>query len=276
MLLRSIPARRLLPWFALAALFPVGPAGSGAPVGTPDEAPRVPVLIELFTSEGCSSCPSADEFLSQLRRVQPIRKARIIVLSEHVDYWNDLGWSDPYSRREFSRRQGDYALALGNERVYTPQMIVDGTEEFVGNDRAEAMRAITRSTRRDKSGVLLTQLPASPDRPHELTLEVSIPAPPAVVADVLLALAEDDLSSDVSRGENSGRVLHHDAVVRELRVIGRLKPDQPFRATPRVRLLPAWEADNLRAVAFIQQHKSRAVLGLAQLELASAPAEAAR
>lgn len=253
-------------WLFVAVLVPSGAGAAADPASRADDG-RVPVLVELFTSEGCSSCPPADDFLSQLRRVQPIRKARIIVLSEHVDYWNGLGWGDPFSQREFSRRQGEYAEALGNQRVYTPQMIVDGTREFVGNDRAEAMRAITRSTLREKSEILLERRSAR----GGLSLEVRIPSPPAVAADVLLALAEDELSSDVSRGENSGRVLHHDAVVRELRVIGRAEPGRPFRAVRRIRLSDEWKPEDVSAVVFIQQPETREVLGLAQIDLAPAP-----
>src|SRR5204863_10159916 len=108
------------------------------------------VMVELFTSEGCSSCPPADKLLSWLAERQPISGVEIIPLSEHVDYWNHLGWADPYSAAAFSERQHEYSGSLGS-RVYTPQMVVDGKVEFVGGDSDEALKAISDESRRLKA-----------------------------------------------------------------------------------------------------------------------------
>jgi hypothetical protein len=114
-----------------------------------EPSPRVPVLAELFTSEGCPSCPPADLMLMELDRKQPVRKAQIIVLSEHVDYWNGLGWSDPFSSAQFSARQTAYSKALKSE-VYTPQLVIDGSEQLVGSDTGAILAAITRAASRPK------------------------------------------------------------------------------------------------------------------------------
>src|ERR1700758_1874902 len=103
------------------------------------------VIVELFTSEGCSSCPPADQLLKKLSEEQPIHGAQVVALEEHVDYWNHLGWRDPFSDVEFSRRQEQYSGVFRNDGVYTPQMIVDGQVEFTGSREGRAREAIERS-----------------------------------------------------------------------------------------------------------------------------------
>src|SRR5215216_4308607 len=103
-------------------------------VGAAPAAARRAVVVELFTSEGCSSCPPADALLARLDKTQPVEGAEVIPLALHVDYWNHLGWSDPFSSRQFSERQGEYSAAFGKEDVYTPQMVVDGVKEFNGGN----------------------------------------------------------------------------------------------------------------------------------------------
>src|ERR1700728_1717851 len=136
-------------------LFTVGVSGSVQSSSNPNA--KTPVLVELFTSEGCSSCPPADALLQKLDR-QPIAGEEMIVLSEHVDYWNHIGWKDPYSSHFFSERQSAYARRLGLGDVYTPQMIVDGTSQFVGSDEVLADKAFAKALTKSKIAMRLTSV----------------------------------------------------------------------------------------------------------------------
>jgi len=238
-----------------------------------------PVVVELFTSEGCSSCPPADRLLAHLQRTQPVPGADIIALEEHVDYWNDLGWNDPFSSSQFSNRQDDYAHFFRTSGPYTPQMIVDGKAQFVGSDERDALAAIAKAARTPKAEVRFEQLPDSQTASGAVRLHVSF-GPIASwragdLAEVILAITEDDLSSDVTRGENAGNQLVHRAVVRHFQILGRLDSTGSFAADPQVKLAKDWKRENLRAVAFVQDRSSRDVLGASILRLSS-PAKASQ
>jgi hypothetical protein len=236
---------------------------------------RTPVVVELFTSEGCSSCPPADDLLARLDSEQPVAGAEVIALSQHVDYWNDLGWSDPFSAHEFSERQGEYVARFGGEGVYTPQMVVDGGAEFPGGNSGKALDAIASAAREPKAEVVLARAGGEGDRSREadaLRLSVRVARLPKLpdgeTADVLLAVTESGLSSDVARGENSGRRLTHAGVVRRLTKIGYLSAaTQPFAAEPLVEIDKGWRRENLRAVVFLQEHTSGRVVGAAAIKL---------
>src|SRR6202030_1914750 len=145
---------------ALLALFPVRylRTASAEPKPIGDATARTPVLVELFTSEGCSDCPPADALLKKLDRSEPVRNAQLVVLSEHVDYWNDIGWKDPYSSHEFSVRQGDYAHRFRLDGPYTPQMVVDGETQFVGSDERRAIETIEGAAKAEKVPVTLSSV----------------------------------------------------------------------------------------------------------------------
>lgn len=236
-------------------------------------AQRVPVLLELFTSEGCSSCPPADDLLTRLEQTQPVDGAEVIALSEHVDYWNRLGWTDPYSSSEFSARQNDYARAFDTDGAYTPQMVVDGRAQFVGSDSGRARKAIASASRDSKAAVTVS-LASEYARAGSITLDVRAERPPSVSegdsAEVLLAITESGLRSSVSRGENAGRRLSHTAVVRKLTPLGsvNLQDEAHFVAKPVVQIDKGWRRDNLQAVVFVQERASRRVLGAASVWLA--------
>lgn len=117
---------------------PSSPGGGGA-------GPAVPIVVELFTSEGCSSCPPADVFLQKLVETQPVAGAQVIALGEHVDYWDRQGWKDRFASASLTSRQQVYGARFNTDSVYTPQMIVDGRTEFVGSDANAARRALERA-----------------------------------------------------------------------------------------------------------------------------------
>jgi hypothetical protein len=209
----------------LAAWWVAFSAAAGGPA-------RAPVLVELFTSEGCSSCPPADRLLQQL-------DSRTIVLSEHVDYWDRQGWKDRFSSHVFTERQQSYASLFRLDSPYTPQMVIDGSAEFLGSDADRAAAEIARAASRPKTEVRLTRTAAG------VRVEIDQARSDA---DIMLALADDAADSRVTGGENKGRDLRHVAVVRSLRKIGRVKHGAAFRGG--VPLPPAEAAQ--RIVVFLQ------------------------
>ncbi len=242
------------------------------------EVKTVPVLIELFTSEGCSSCPPADEALTRLEQTQPVGGAQIIALGQHVDYWNRLGWTDPFSSAVFSQRQSDYARAFGKDGVYTPQMIVDGQKEFPGGNMNLARRAIDEATKTSKASIELTRTEdttAQAAKTAAVPLQIRVENMPAIsagdTAEVLLAITESNLRTDVPRGENAGRRLRHASVVRQLRPLGIFDPQQgkTFAAAPIINIGKGVKREQLHAVIFVQERLSRRVLGAAMIALTS-------
>lgn len=218
---------------------------------------RVPVLVELFTSEGCSSCPPADALLMDLDLRQPVAGAEVVALGEHVDYWNELGWKDRFSSSDYTQRQGRYAARFHLGSVYTPQMVINGRTEFVGNDTARAEKAIAGAAqRRDTQPSIAI---AAAGNVVDVNITDAGPHP----LDVLLAITESDLSTQVGRGENHGRLLRHTAVVRDLRKIGETSSGQ-FAAHPQLKLKPDWRHDKLRAVIFLQDPATLEITGAAQ------------
>ena len=230
---------------------------------TSSAVPRNPVLIELFTSEGCSSCPPADALLARLDRFQPVPAADVIVLSEHVDYWDDIGWKDPYSSHQFSLRQADYAHRFRLDEPYTPQMVVDGNIQVVGSDEREAVQAIQNAAKVDKFRISLSAPRLESN--NSLTVHVEVGATPAgakhTSGQVWIALADDSDQSNVKRGENAGRVLTHVAVVRTLAQVGMVEGNNTFSKDLTVSTGNA-NLRNLRVVAILQESTTGKVLGV--------------
>ena len=171
-------------------------------------------VIELFTSQGCSSCPAADKNLSEIIQRAERDGKPVYGLSFHVDYWNYIGWKDPYSSKEFTERQRKYSKEMGSDGVYTPQMIVNGESEFVGSQKGSAEKAIEEALKKKPSfQILISDLEVIDDR---LRLRYTIDRSPGDET-LNVAVVERDVENYVARGENSGKTLHHDNVVREFK-----------------------------------------------------------
>jgi hypothetical protein len=228
------------------------------------------VVIELFTSEGCSSCPPADTLLKRLSEQQPFSDVRLIALEEHVDYWNHLGWADPFSSRAFSDRQDQYDQALRTGGPYTPQMIVDGQFELVATHGDAAAKTIQKAAAQPKLDVAVSvNANSAPEKPV-LTIQVSNPQgiPLQEPAEIWVAVTESNLQSDVKAGENSGETLKHAAVVRSLRKFETLRDSSGYTGEVALSVDTKWKRENLSAVIFVSEKKSHKMIGAASATLA--------
>src|SRR6266446_3949568 len=181
----------LLSVFAVMAVIRPRPQSASADAGPT----RTPVVVELFTSEGCSSCPPADNLLIRMAEQQPIKNAEVIALEEHVDYWNQLGWVDPFSSPQYRARQNDYAQRFSIDSVFTPQMVVYGKAQFSGGDGARSLQEIGQAAQAPGVQVDLKTAVNSRD-PELLDLFVQVTnltAGKTRRADVYLAVTEKDL-----------------------------------------------------------------------------------
>jgi len=230
-----------------------------------------PVVVELFTSEGCSSCPPADAFLAKLVEQGPAHNLQIVALEEHVDYWDDQGWRDPFSSHSWTTRQDAYAGVLGNKNPYTPQIVIDGSVECSGGQQQLAAQKIVQESSQAKTSITLSQGAAG--RPGSDNFSVQIGKLTASAkggaAEVWLAITETGLHSSVTRGENAGHELQHAAVVRSMRKIGEAKPDRDvaFSGDAAISIRNEWKRENLKAVAFVQEKNSLRILGAAEIPL---------
>jgi hypothetical protein len=226
--------------------------------------PSVPVFIELFTSEGCSSCPPADAWLEKVDASQPVPGAEVIVLSEHVDYWDHDGWKDPYSSSLLTERQSTYAREFGLGSPYTPQAIVDGQSELHLNDPQQTMKVFQKSAEASMIPVTITRVSADRGSPALLRAHIEISGHSEKLgADVFGAIALDHAESQVQRGENGGKRLTHVAVVQRMTKIGKLDKGRDLSLDFQMQLPPGVDPGNLRLVVFLQQPGQGKVLGAA-------------
>jgi hypothetical protein len=240
-------------------------AGQAAPPPAPHEGAKRPVLVELFTSQGCSSCPPADRLLAKLAAAAP-QDRTVIPLAFHVDYWNSLGWQDPFSAASWSRRQERYGTSWGGGHIYTPEAVIAGRVDCVGNDETKLRRLVasaaaepvlaTVAVERDGATPGSVRVTVRADR----TRDAAAPA-----AEVLVALYENGLETPVRAGENAHRTLHNDRVVRRLqRALLLPAGGGAGAATVDLALEPGWKAGALGVVAFVQEPASLRVLAAAE------------
>jgi len=243
-------------------------ASAGQSQSTVPSKSATPILIELFTSEGCSSCPPADAWLKQIDVSQPIPGAQAIVLSEHVDYWNHDGWKDPYSSSFFTERQDAYVHALGGSSPYTPEMIVDGATELHLENQAQVAQAFQKAAQAQQLPVSISALSVDGDSPSTLRAHIDADGTTARhSADVYAAIALNHAESQVLRGENGGRRLTHAAVALDLVHIGRLEKGRAFSQDFQAKLKPGVDPKNLRLVVFVQEAGPGSIVGAALREV---------
>jgi hypothetical protein len=258
------PLASLLLGFFLFAVSTSGP-GQQTETKSSAQADQVhPVLVELFTSEGCSSCPPADVLLQKLDTLQPIQGARLIVLSEHVTYWDHDGWKDPNSSDVFTERQTSYERTLGVQQPYTPQFIVDGTQEANLSDPRSFEPKLTKAATAPKVAIRIGDVAVDGANPSTLRAHIDTDANfDKHTADMFVALALDHVESQVLHGENGGKHLVHVAVVRQLSKIGKLPKEKTFSQDVQLKLKPGEDATNLRVIVFAQESDGK-VLGVAE------------
>jgi len=235
-------------------------AAQGAPTRQTESATSRYVLVELFTSQGCYSCPPADRLLSRLGRESG---GRVVPLAFHVDFWNSAGWRDPFSSSAWSGRQKAYSTALHLKSGYTPQAVVQGLAEMVGSDEERLLAAIASAADRPAADLSLALEPTASD----VTARVQIRIPPPLRGrrwDLMLALYETGLVTPVASGENKGRELHNDYVVRSLRR-ERLGKNDPVvsEVSSKLPLERDWNRSQVGVVAFLQDPKSLEIGGVA-------------
>ena len=232
-----------------------------------DAAPSAPqpVLIELFTSEGCSDCPPADAALEQLDAKQPVPGAQLIVLSEHVTYWNHQGWSDPFSLEIIDLHQEQYVRHFSLPSPATPEFVVDGGEQVAGYDPSKLAQEITHAAATPKLALQIGEARLAADG----AIEFSVKGDPGHKGTLVAAVAENAAQSQIVRGENAGRTLRYVAVVRAFKEFGSGTADgRTLRLSGSELQRAEKDGEPLRLVVFLYNSSNSHVLGVAQRTLA--------
>jgi hypothetical protein len=220
------------------------------------QAGTAPVLVELFTSEGCSSCPPADDLLAQIEKKIP----NAVVLSEHVTYWNNGGWHDPFSSDESTARQADYVQRMGLDSSYTPQMVVGGRYEFVGSDGHAAAQAIARASNEPVVPINIDNPSVGAGGRVSFALRTGAVKPGA---QLFVVVAQDEGSKHVSNGENGGHTLRHVQIARSFQQVARIKAGDSYSGHLTVTLPEAIACSGWHLVAFLEQGRGGPMIGAA-------------
>jgi len=232
-------------------------AGTECRAFAADAAPVTPVVVELFTSEGCSSCPPADALLKAMDSTQAVPGVHLIVIEEHVDYWDGQGWKDPFSSHEITLRQTDYTARLHVREPYTPEMVVDGAYEFTGNDRTRAVEALTKAVALPTVSVRISSIAVNNGKLMAHIESDSVPEK----ADVMVALVLDHAESQVLKGENGGHHLEHVAVLTNLSKVGKAEKGRPFSKD--ISLGSKSLTQPCRLITFLQEPGQGKIIGAA-------------
>lgn len=222
------------------------------------------MILELFTSQGCSSCPPADALLSKLD-ADPQLMGRVIPLSFHVDYWNYIGWTDPFSSHDWSQRQRAYSRTL-HEDVYTPQLVINGSRGMVGSNESAVRSAVNAALSTEPSAHL--ELVAMRGSDGTIGIDVKALQSTSEPLDIWVAIVEDGLETNVARGENGGRTLKNDNVVRELRRTSTLEPHGHDTSHIEIKPQREWKLEKLELVAFAQNRATSRIVGAAATRIA--------
>lgn len=237
-------------FLGLSVLFVTSQYADGAECSAKSGAASVP-LLELYTSEGCSSCPPADKWMSS------INTDKVTPLAFHVDYWNYIGWKDKFSKPEYSDRQRKTAAFGGAGFVYTPQFVMNG-RDFKGWDNARLNQNVMAAQKfASRANLSLNAVQENGKITLKTSAQTTNPAD-AKHADVFVAIYENKLASKVTAGENSGRELKHDYVVREF--FGAYQINNQNEFTKNFTLSPEWAKRDAGAVVFVQNSQTGEIL----------------
>src|ERR1700744_3677836 len=214
-----------------------------------------PVLVELFTSEGCSSCPPADQLLARIQKAD----ANAVVLSEHVTYWDGIGWRDPFSSQDSTERQNNYVQRMGLSSNYTPQMVVNGRYEFVGSDAGAAAQAFQRAASGASVRLTISDLKTT----HNHVVFSLQTGPVNEDAQVMVVLAQDEGIEHIAGGENGGHTLRHVQIARTIRQVARVKDGSAYVGSVSLDVPQAIAGEGWHLVPFLQQGPGGPILGVA-------------